>query len=104
MSRLFLIFVAISKNPENVLCNSTKPVTLLILLLIQKPLCAIMKRETGSVKNGEKNVTFADIAAYTGFSKTTISRYFKAIPLRNLGRVLGELEIMYLNRLTVGET
>ena len=52
----------------------------------------------------KKNVTFADIAAYTGFSKTTISRYFKAIPLRNLGRVLGELEIMYLNRLTVGET
>ena len=55
-----------------------------------------MKRETGSVKNGEKNVTFADIAAYTGFSKTTISRYFKALPLRNRGRVLGELEIMYL--------
>ena len=26
------------------------------------------------------------------------------IPLRNWGRVLGELEIMYLNRLTVGET
>lgn len=25
---------------------------------------------------GKKNVTFADIAAYTGFSKTTISRYF----------------------------
>ena len=96
MSRLFLIFVAISKNPENVLCNSTKLVTLLILLWIQKPLCAIMKRETGSVKNGEKNVTFADIAAYTGFSKTTIFRYFKAIPLRNWGRVLGELEIMYL--------
>ena len=24
----------------------------------------------------KKNVTFADIAAYTGFSKTTISRYF----------------------------
>ena len=63
-----------------------------------------MKRETGSVKNGEKNVTFADIAAYTGFSKTTISRYFKAIPLRNWGRVLGKLEIMYLNRLTVEET
>ena len=61
MSRLFLIFVAISKNPENVLCNSTKLVTLLILLWIQKPLCAIMKRETGSVKNGEKNVTFADM-------------------------------------------
>lgn len=51
-----------------------------------------------------KNVTFADITAYTGFSKTTISRYFKAIPLRNWGRVLGELEIMYLNRLTVEET
>ena len=51
-----------------------------------------------------KNVTFADIAAYTGFSKTTIFRYFKAIPLRNWGRVLGELEIMYLNRLTVEET
>ena len=24
----------------------------------------------------QKKVTFADIAAYTGFSKTTISRYF----------------------------
>lgn len=44
----------------------------------------------------KKNITFADIAAYTGFSQTTISRYFKAIPLRNLDRVLGELEIMYL--------
>lgn len=51
-----------------------------------------------------KNVTFVDIAAYNGFSKTTISRYFKAIPLRNWGRVLEELEIMYLNRLTVEET
>ncbi|ERJ87220.1 hypothetical protein RUMCAL_03382 [Ruminococcus callidus ATCC 27760] len=28
----------------------------------------------------------------------------RTIPLRNWGRVLGELEIMYLNRLTVGET
>ena len=26
----------------------------------------------------QKKVTFADIAAYTGFSKTTISRYFNA--------------------------
>ena len=26
--------------------------------------------------NAKKKVTFADIAAYTGFSKTTISRYF----------------------------
>lgn len=25
---------------------------------------------------GEKNITFSDIAKYTGFSKTTISRYF----------------------------
>ena len=25
---------------------------------------------------GKKQVTFADIAAYTNFSKTTISRYF----------------------------
>ena len=24
----------------------------------------------------KKNITFADIAEYTGFSKTTISRYF----------------------------
>ena len=97
MSRLFLIFVAISKNPENVLCNSTKPVTLLILLLIQKPLCAIMKRETGSVKNGEKNVTFADIAAYTGFSKTTISRYFNnpdSITVENQEKIANALEVL----------
>ena len=39
----FLIFVAISKKYENVLCSSTKLVTLLILLLIHKLLCAIMK-------------------------------------------------------------
>ena len=97
MSRLFLIFVAISKNPENVLCNSTKPVTLLILLLIQKPLCAIMKRETGSVKNDEKNVTFADIAAYTGFSKTTISRYFNnpdSITVENQEKIANALEVL----------
>ena len=50
----FLIFVAISKKYENVLCSSTKLVTLLILLLIHKRLCAIMKRETGGIKNGEK--------------------------------------------------
>ena len=25
---------------------------------------------------GKKNITFSDIAKYTGFSKTTISRYF----------------------------
>ena len=97
MSRLFLIFVAISKNPENVLCNSTKPVTLPILLLIQKPLCAIMKRETWSVKNGEKNVTFADIAAYTGFSKTTISRYFNnpdSITVENQEKIANALEVL----------
>lgn len=97
MSRLFLIFVAISKNPENVLCNSTKLVTLLILLLIQKPLCAIMKKETGSVKNGEKNVTFADIAAYTGFSKTTISRYFNnpdSITVENQEKIANALEVL----------
>ena len=27
-------------------------------------------------KHGQKNITFADIAKYTNFSKTTISRYF----------------------------
>ena len=27
---------------------------------------------------GKKNITFSDIAKYTGFSKTTISRYFNA--------------------------
>ena len=29
-----------------------------------------------SFQMGKKQVTFADIAAYTNFSKTTISRYF----------------------------
>ena len=38
----------------------------------------------------KKNVTFADIAAYTGFSKTTISRYFNnpdSITVENLYRL-----------------
>ena len=97
MSRLFLIFVAISKNPENVLCNSTKLVTLLILLLIQKPLCAIMKRETGGREKWRKNVTFADIAAYTGFSKTTISRYFNnpdPITVENQEKIVNALKVL----------
>ena len=37
----------------------------------------------------QKKVTFADIAAYTGFSKTTISRYFNnpdSLTLENQGK------------------
>lgn len=56
-----------------------------------------MKKETGSVKNGEKNVTFADIAAYTGFSKTTISRYFNnpdSITVENQEKIANALEVL----------
>ena len=86
----FLIFVAISKKYENVLCSSTKLVTLLILLLIHKRLCAIMKRETGGI-------TFSDIAKYTGFSKTTISRYFNnpdSITVENQEKIANALEVL----------
>ena len=48
-------------------------------------------------KNGEKNVTFADIAAYTGFSKTTISRYFNnpdSITVENQEKIANALEVL----------
>ena len=56
-----------------------------------------MKRETGGVKNGEKNVTFADIAAYTGFSKTMISRYFNhpdSITVENQEKIANALKVL----------
>ena len=97
MSSIFPIFVAISKNNENVLCNSTKPVTLLILLLIPEWFWVIMKIKIGRRKMAKKNVTFADIAAYTGFSKTTISRYFNnpdSITVENQEKIDNALEIL----------
>lgn len=45
----------------------------------------------------KKNVTFADIAAYTGFSKTTISRYFNnpdSITVENQEKIANALEIL----------
>ena len=44
--------------------------------------------------NAKKKVTFADIAAYTGFSKTTISRYFNdpdSLILENRQKIAGAL-------------
>ncbi|MGN0632646.1 MAG: LacI family DNA-binding transcriptional regulator, partial [Oscillospiraceae bacterium] len=45
----------------------------------------------------KKNVTFADIAEYTGFSKTTISRYFNnpdSITLENQEKIAHALEVL----------
>ena len=45
----------------------------------------------------KKNVTFADIATYTGFSKTTISRYFNnpdSITVENQEKIANALEIL----------
>ena len=44
---------------------------------------------------GKKNVTFADIAKYTNFSKTTISRYFNqpdSLTLENQEKIAKALE------------
>ena len=43
----------------------------------------------------QKKVTFADIAAYTGFSKTTISRYFNnpdSLTLENQEKITHALD------------
>lgn len=45
----------------------------------------------------KKSVTFADIAAYTGFSKTTISRYFNnpdSITVENQEKIANALEVL----------
>ena len=45
----------------------------------------------------KKNVTFADIAEYTGFSKTTISRYFSnpdSVTLENQDKIAHALETL----------
>lgn len=45
----------------------------------------------------KKNVTFADIAEYTGFSKTTISRYFNnpdTITVENQEKIAAALEVL----------
>ena len=50
-----------------------------------------------SFQMGKKQVTFADIAAYTGFSKTTISRYFNnpdSITVENQEKIANALEIL----------
>ena len=44
----------------------------------------------------KKNVTFADIAEYTGFSKTTISRYFNnpdSVTIENQEKIANALEV-----------
>ena len=53
----------------------------------------------------QKKVTFADIAAYTGFSKTTISRYFNnpdSLTLENQGKIAQtamELLVLQMNEM-----
>ena len=45
----------------------------------------------------KKNVTFADIAEYTGFSKTTISRYFNnpdSVTIENQEKIANALEVL----------
>ena len=45
----------------------------------------------------QKKVTFADIAAYTGFSKTTISRYFNnpdSLTLENQEKIAHALDVL----------
>lgn len=45
----------------------------------------------------KKKVTFADIAEYTGFSKTTISRYFNnpdSLTLENQEKIAEALKIL----------
>ena len=47
----------------------------------------------------QKKVTFADIAAYTGFSKTTISRYFNnpdSLTLENQEKITHALDVLCL--------
>ena len=46
---------------------------------------------------GKKNVTFDDIAKYTNFSKTTISRYFNnpdSLTLENQQIIADALEVL----------
>ena len=46
---------------------------------------------------GKKQVTFADIAAYTNFSKTTISRYFNhpdSLTLENQEKISRALDTL----------
>ena len=46
---------------------------------------------------GKKQVTFADIAAYTNFSKTTISRYFNhpdSLTLENQEKISQALDTL----------
>lgn len=45
----------------------------------------------------KKNITFADIAEYTGFSKTTISRYFnnpESVTIENQEKIANALEVL----------
>ena len=45
----------------------------------------------------KKNVTFADIAEYTGFSKTTISRYLNnpdSVTIENQEKIANALEVL----------
>lgn len=45
----------------------------------------------------EKKVTFADIAKYTGFSKTTVSRFFNdrdSLTLENQKKIQDALDVL----------
>ena len=51
----------------------------------------------------QKKVTFADIAAYTGFSKTTISRYFNnpdSLTLENQEKIAHALDVLDTRKLS----
>ena len=55
--------------------------------------------------NAKKKVTFADIAAYTGFSKTTISRYFNdpdSLTLENQQKIADALTALDYKENKVG--
>ena len=52
----------------------------------------------------KKQVTFADIAAYTHFSKTTISRYFNhpdSLTLENQEKISQALDILAIKKINL---
>lgn len=57
-----------------------------------------------SFQMGKKQVTFADIAAYTNFSKTTISRYFNhpdSLTLENQEKISQALDTLGYKRISL---
>ena len=77
-----------------------KPQFLLLLLSSIITISAFFIEKDSSVYYGvKKNITFSDIAKYTGFSKTTISRYFNnpdSLTLENQQIIADALEKLKL--------